>query len=116
MAKTACPCGVSLWNGYAPGGINWDIYPRQKAEEVIKKHPEYDITEVSDSIYRDENWPDFWLCRRCRRIKIWDQNDKYVSYKKVLFSEKVTVEEIFQMEEWLAYSDWDCEEEKTDSC
>ena len=71
MAKTGCRCGVGLWNGYGPGGVNWDIYPRWQAEEVIKLHPEYGITDVSD----------------------------YIAEK-------------YNGREWLAYSDWDLEEEK----
>lgn len=116
MAKTGCACGVGLWNGYGPGGVNWDIYPRWQAEEAIKLHPEYGIMDVSDYIaekYDNGEWPDLWLCRRCRRIQIWDQNNKYVSFKKVPFDGGINNEGLSQMEEWLAYSDWDLEEDKT---
>ena len=116
MAKTGCHCGVGLWNGYGPGGVNWDIFPRCKAEEAIKLHPEYGITDVSDYIaekYDNGEWPDLWLCRRCRRIQIWDQNDKYVCYRKDPFSGEITTDELFRMEEWLAYSDWDLEDDRT---
>jgi len=116
MAKTGCHCGVGLWNGYGPGGVNWDIFPRWQAEEAIKLHPEYGITDVSDYIaekYDNGEWPDLWLCRRCRRIQIWDQNDKYVCYRKDPFSREITTDELFRMEEWLAYSDWDLEDDRT---
>ena len=116
MAKTGCACGVGLWNGYGPGGVNWDIYPRWQAEEAIQQHPDYGIMDVSDYIadkYNNGDWPDLWLCRRCRRIQIWKLDGKYISYKKVPFSNDLSVEDIFAMEEWLAYSDWDLEEERT---
>lgn len=54
-----------------------------------------------------------WLCRRCLRIQIWDQNDKYVCYRKGPFSGEITTDELFRMEEWLAYSDWDLEDDRT---
>lgn len=116
MVKTGCHCGVGLWNGYGPGGVNWDIFPRWQAEEAIKLHPEYGITEVSDYIaekYDNGEWPDLWLCRRCRRIQIWDPNDKYVCYRKDPFSGEITTDELSRMEEWLAYSDWDLEDDRT---
>ena len=116
MAKTGCVCGVTLWNGYCPGGINWDVFPKWQAEEIIREYPEYDILEVADSIadkFDNGEFRDIWLCRRCRRIKIWDIDGKFICYKKKPFDQSISPEKIFQFEEWLAYSDWDLEEEKT---
>lgn len=114
MAYTGCDCGVGLWDGYVPGGVNWDIFPKWQAEAAISKHPEYGIADVGDYIsetYDNDEFIEVWLCRRCRRIQIRDQYNKYVSYKKTAFNETTTLEEILEMEEWLAYSDLDLEEE-----
>ena len=110
MAHTGCSCGVDLWNGYCPGGINWNIFPKWQAEEAIKYDPEYDIIEAVDYIddtFNNGSFRDFWLCRRCRRIQIWDLDDRYVEYKKVPFDNSISVDEVLELEEWLAYSDWD---------
>ena len=116
MAYTGCDCGVGLWDGYVPGGVSWDIFPKWQAEAAISKHPEYGIADVGDYIsetYDNDEFIEVWLCRRCRRIQIRDQYNKYVSYKKTAFNETTTLEEILEMEEWLAYSDWGLEEECT---
>lgn len=116
MAKTGCRCGVGLWNGYCPGGVNWDVFPKWQVEEVIKEHPgcgPIDVTDYISEKYDNGDFRDLWLCRRCRRIQIWDFDHKYESYKKILFDNSITIEEIFAMEEWIAYSDWDFEEEIT---
>ena len=115
MAHYACMCGVSIWNGYGPGGVNWDIMPRWQAEAVAKEHPEYTVNDVINRVEQEFNngdFIDFWLCRRCRRIHIWDLDNKFVSYKKVPFTEDIEVDDIFNMEEWLAYSDYDIEDDK----
>lgn len=116
MAKTGCKCGVGIWDGYVPGGVVWFFFPKWQAEEAVKANPECLIGEADDYIadhFNGGEFPDFWLCRRCRRIKIWGIDRKFVGYRKAPFSEDVLLDEILSMEEWLAYSDWDLEEERT---
>ncbi len=85
MAYTGCDCGVGLWDGYVPGGVNWDIFPKWQAEAAISKHPEYGIADVGDYIsetYDNDEFIEVWLCRRCRRIQIRDQ---YPVHMKSIF-------------------------------
>lgn len=114
MAHTSCRCGVGLWNGYGPGGVNWDIFPKWQVEDAVRENPDYSIIDAADFIadkYDNGNWNDLWLCRRCRRIQIWGIDGKYVSYRKTPFTGDVSTEDILSMEEWIAFSDWDLEEE-----
>jgi len=43
MAHTGCGCGVSLWNGYGPGGVNWDIFPMKVFRKVAHENPEMEL-------------------------------------------------------------------------
>ena len=71
MAKTSCKCGVGLWNGYGPGGVNWDIFPMNQFKELAYANPTLSLAEVDILIsgkYYDNDFHDLWLCRRCKRI------------------------------------------------
>lgn len=116
MAKTGCECGVGLWNGYGPGGVNWDIYPMEQFKQIAYANPDMDLYEVGnqvEEIYNNGDWHDLWLCRRCKRIQIWKMDGLYVAYEPVDYEGNVPVEEILNMEEWMAINDYDSEEDYT---
>ena len=110
MAKTSCKCGVGLWNGYGPGGVNWDIFPMNQFKELAYANPTLSLAEVDNLIsekYYDNDFHDLWLCRRCKRIQIWKMDNLYVAYEPVDFDGLISLDEIFKMEEWIAINDYD---------
>ena len=114
MAKTSCKCGVRLWNGYGPGGVNWDIFPMNQFKELAYAYPTLSLAEVDNLIsekYYDNDFHDLWLCRRCKRIQIWKMDNLYVAYEPVDFDGLISLDEIFKMEEWIAINDYDLVED-----
>lgn len=113
MAKTGCECGVGLRNTYSPAGVEWRICPVKDAMAILSENPDIELLdmffELEDKLYEGDCW-DLWLCKRCRRIQIWGLHDRYVSYRKEPFDNSVSVDEILNMEEWVAASDYDTED------
>ena len=112
MAHTGCKCGVSIWNGYGPGGVNWDIFPMELFRKEAYDNPEmelYDLICLIEDKYQNGDFHDFWLCRRCKRIQIWKMDGLYVSYKPVRWDHTPDLNTILGMEEWMAINDYDWE-------
>lgn len=118
MAKTGCRCGVGLWNGRCPGGVNWVIFPLWQFSKIAYQYPDKELYDLDDLIeeyyYEGYRKYDLWLCKRCKRIQIWIDGDKsYVAYEPIDYDGNVPLRDILLMEEWIALSDWDYESSYT---
>lgn len=116
MAKTGCECGVGLWNGYGPGGVNWDILPMNQFKVLAYANPTSSLSEVRDLVsekYYNYEFHNLWSCRRCKRIQIWKIDGLYVAYEPKYFDGLLSLGDIFKIEEWIAINDYDLEENYT---
>lgn len=79
MARLACKCGHSMWNGHTPNDIEFTVFSDARVCELADHPPErsgdparfpfdfMDLMEEADY--------EVWRCPVCGRLYVFDQRD-----------------------------------------
>ena len=77
MARLACRCGYSMWNGNVPNDIEFTVFSDRRFCELIDNPPALssDPVEFASDFTDLMDMADYevWRCPKCGRLYIFDK-------------------------------------------